>query len=361
MNASLKTVAAGAAFAVVVATARGANGSRPRAPSRCPRRSRAPPHGASTANWITNGGNLFNQRYSPLTLLDRDNVKDLKALWRTSMGTGANPNNSGQAQILHHEGTLYVINGANDVFALDVDTGRHPLDLSWQPRSARGRADGPLEPRRHDGRGQDLRRLERRAARRARSAHRRGRLVGRRRALAGRLQHHQRAAVLRRHGHHGFLRRRDGEPRQGQGLQRQDGKPLWTFNTIPGPGEFGHDTWPKDSNAWQFGGAPVWQTPAVDPELGLVYFSTGNPGPELHGGVRPGDNLFSVSIVAVEARTGRYRWHFQQVHHDIWDYDSPNPVVLFDAPVNGVHAQGRSCRSRRRAGPTSSIARPASR
>jgi alcohol dehydrogenase (cytochrome c) len=65
-------------------------------------------------------------------------------------------------------------------------------------------------------------------------------------------------------------------------------------------------------------------------------FSTGNPGPDLHGGVRPGDNLFSVSIVAVEAHTGKYRWHFQQVHHDIWDYDSPNPVVLFDAPVNGV-------------------------
>ena len=76
-----------------------------------------------TKDWITNGGNVFNQRYSPLTLLDRDNVKDLKALWRTGMGTGAASNNSGQAQILHHEGTLFVINGANDVFALDVDTG----------------------------------------------------------------------------------------------------------------------------------------------------------------------------------------------------------------------------------------------
>ncbi|HSC15525.1 MAG TPA: c-type cytochrome, partial [Gammaproteobacteria bacterium] len=110
--------------------------------------------------------------------------------------------------------------------------------------------------------------------------------------------------------------------------------------TIPGPGEFGHDTWPADSTAWQFGGAPVWQTPAVDPELDLVYFSTGNPGPDLHGGVRPGDNLFSVSIVAVDAHTGKYRWHFQQVHHDIWDYDSPNPVVLFDAPVNGRMRKG---------------------
>ena len=79
----------------------------------------APPRG----NWVTNGGNTFNQRYSPLTQLNRDTVKDLKALWRTSMGSGANPNNSGQAQILHYDGTLYVINGANDVFAIDVDTG----------------------------------------------------------------------------------------------------------------------------------------------------------------------------------------------------------------------------------------------
>ena len=63
---------------------------------------------------------------------------------------------------------------------------------------------------------------------------------------------------------------------------------------------------------------------------GLLYFSTGNPGPDFNGSVRAGDNLFSVSMVAVEARTGKYRWHFQQVHHDLWDYDSPNPVILFD-------------------------------
>src|SRR5690606_36571770 len=91
------------------------------------------------------------------------------------------------------------------------------------------------------------------------------------------------------------------------------GELVWTFYTIPGPGEIGHDTWPSYNDTWKYGGAAVWQTPAVDPELGLVYFSTGNPGPDLNGSVRPGDNLFSVSIVAVDARTGEYRWHFQQV------------------------------------------------
>ena len=234
-----------------------------------------------TTDWITNGGNVFNQRYSPLTLLDRDNVKDLKALWRTSMGTGADPNNSGQAQILHHEGTLYVINGANDVFALDVDTGAilwtyrgNPDPRAGVPmgRSSRGVAmgEGKIFVGQNDA---QLVALDQRT----------GEVVwsDRGRALAGRLQHHERAAVLRRHGHHRLLGRRDGEPRPVKAFEREDGKLVWTFYTVPGPGEFGHDTWPQDSDAWQFGGAPVWQTPAVDPELGLVYFSTGNPGPDL--------------------------------------------------------------------------------
>jgi alcohol dehydrogenase (cytochrome c) len=115
---------------------------------------------------------------------------------------------------------------------------------------------------------------------------------------------------------------------------------LWTFYTIPAPGEFGADTWQSDNEYWKYGGAPVWQTPAVDPELGLLYFSTGNAGPDYAGWERGGDNLFTASIVAIEAKTGKYRWHFQQVHHDIWDYDSPNPVVLFDAPYKGVMRKG---------------------
>ena len=121
---------------------------------------------------------------------------------------------------------------------------------------------------------------------------------------------------------------------------RESGKLVWTFYTVPGPGEFGHDTWPQDNDLWMHGGASVWQTPAVDPELGLIFFSTGNPGPDYNGGVRAGDNLFSASIVALDAKTGEYRWHFQQVHHDIWDYDGPSPVVLFDLELNGAQRKG---------------------
>ena len=115
----------------------------------------------------------------------------------------------------------------------------------------------------------------------------------------------------------------------------KDGRLVWTFYTIPGPGEPGHETWPKGSDAWKYGGASVWQTPAIDPELGLVYFSTGNAGPDYNGAVRAGDNLYAVSMVAVDLKTGKYRWHFQQVHHDIWDYDAVNPVILMDVNVGG--------------------------
>jgi alcohol dehydrogenase (cytochrome c) len=291
-------------------------------------------------NWVTNGGNVFNQRYSPLTLLDRDNVKDLKALWRTSMGSGALPNNSGQAQILHYEGVLYVINGANDVFAMDVDTGAilwtyrgNPDPRSGVPmgRSSRGVAmgEGKIFVGQLDAK---LLALDQRT----------GEVIWSIEAERWQNGFSITSAPVYYDGMviTGFSGGEMASRGRVKAFSAKDGKLVWQFNTVPGPGEFGHDTWPQDSTAWQFGGAPVWQTPAVDPDLGLVYFSTGNPGPDLHGGVRPGDNLFSVSIVAVEARTGKYRWHFQQVHHDIWDYDSPNPVVLFDAPVNGRLRKG---------------------
>jgi alcohol dehydrogenase (cytochrome c) len=104
-----------------------------------------------TDGWITNGGNVFNQRYSPLTQINRGNVANLKRLWGTAMGTGGAQNNSGQAQILAYEGVLYVINGANDVFAMDVDTGAilwtyhgnpDPQSGSFISRSSRGVAIG---------------------------------------------------------------------------------------------------------------------------------------------------------------------------------------------------------------------------
>ena len=110
---------------------------------------------------------------------------------------------------------------------------------------------------------------------------------------------------------------------------------MWRFYTIPGPGETGHDTWPQNNDAWKDGGAPVWQTPSVDPELGTLYFSTGNAGPDNNGSSRAGDNLFTASIVALDVKTGKLKWRYQMVHHDIWDYDAPSPTILFDAEMDG--------------------------
>src|SRR5690606_7278256 len=120
----------------------------------------------------------------------------------------------------------------------------------------------------------------------------------------------------------------------------ETGDLVWRFWTIPGPGELGHETWPEDIDVWKYGGAAVWQTPSVDSELGMIYFGTSNPGPVHQGAMRPGDNLFTSSIVALDAKTGEYRWHFQLVRHDIWDYDASNPTVLFDIEIDGVVRRG---------------------
>src|SRR5256885_17001657 len=88
------------------------------------------------------------------------------------------------------------------------------------------------------------------------------------------------------------------------------------------------------------GGATIWNTPALDPDLGLVYFVTGNCGPDYDGAMRESDNLYCDSMMALKAKTGEYVWHFQQVHHDIWEYDAVGPVVLFDTYIAGKHRTG---------------------
>jgi alcohol dehydrogenase (cytochrome c) len=296
----------------------------------------APPGNA----WITNGGTLYNQRYSPLTLLDRSNVAGLKALWRTGMTSGVTPGHAGQAQILAFEGVLYVANGANDVFAMDVDTGRILWTFKGNPdlragspigRASRGVAlgDGKVFVSQADAK---LSALDQRT----------GQVIWSIQAERWQDGYAITSAPLYYDGLviTGFNGGEMGTRGRIKAYEAKTGRLVWTFFTVPGPGEVGHETWPQDTDAWTRGGAPIWQTPALDPALGLLYFSTGNPGPDLNGSVRAGDNLFSNSIVAIEAKTGRYRWHFQQVHHDIWDYDSPNPVVLFDAPFDGRLRKG---------------------
>jgi glucose dehydrogenase len=119
-----------------------------------------------------------------------------------------------------------------------------------------------------------------------------------------------------------------------QAFDARTGRHLWTFHTIPRAGEFGNETWENDS--WRFvGNVNVWAPLTADPELNLVYLPTDAPTNDYFGGFRPGNNLFGSSLVAVDIRTGQRRWHFQMIHHDIWDWDLPVSGILVDLTVNG--------------------------
>ena len=112
------------------------------------------------------------------------------------------------------------------------------------------------------------------------------------------------------------------------------GKRLWIFKTIPSPGEFGNDTWLNDS--WSYtGNTGVWGQMTVDEEAGLVYLPVEMPTNDYYGGHRPGNNLFGSSIVAADLKTGQRKWHYQFIHHDIWDWDTPCAPILADITVNG--------------------------
>ena len=119
-----------------------------------------------------------------------------------------------------------------------------------------------------------------------------------------------------------------------RGFDARTGKRLWIFHTLPGPGEFGNDTWLNDS--WQYtGNTGVWAQVTVDEELGIVYLPVEMPTGDYYGGHRHGDNLFADSLVALDLHTGERIWHFQTVHHDMWDWDLPCAPILADIVVDG--------------------------
>lgn len=295
------------------------------------------PSGVAAApdkNWDTYGGNISNWRHSSLTQINTANVKDLKGAWTFHANYG-NKASSFESTPIVVDGVMYVTSGRDDVWALNAKNGSpaweyHPnIDTDKQPLCCgvvnRGVAvgDGKVFLGQVDGK-----------------------LVALDQKTGGKLWE-----VMVGDPSKGFSETmaplyRDGLVYIGMSgaeyetrghvtaYNSKDGSMAWRWYTIPGPGEPGSDTWPK-GDAYLHGGGSMWMTPALDPQLGLLYLAVGNPGPDLDGGVRAGDNLYTESLVALNAKTGKHVWHFQEIHHDIWDYDAVSPVVLFDGLVNG--------------------------
>jgi quinohemoprotein ethanol dehydrogenase len=294
------------------------------------------------ANWVTNGGSTTNNRFSSLNQIDVSNVGELKGVFRTHLrGSALAAKYSGESQPLVYNGVIYVSTGADDVFAVSATTG----NILWEYQAHlnqkistvccgwlnRGVAigDGRVYLGQLDGKVVALDQATGKVAWSKQLVRWQGgqTITGSPLYMDGRLYI---GVVGADFGTRGRL----------QALDAKDGREIWRFYTIPDPGMPGSETWPKGSNAYLRGGGAVWSTPAYDAKLGLLYITTGNAGDDWFGGHRAGKNLYSSSIVAVDAKTGKVRWGFQEVHHDIWDYDTPSPAVLFDVKSGGTAVPG---------------------
>jgi alcohol dehydrogenase (cytochrome c) len=293
-------------------------------------------------DWVTNGGNLTNQRYSTLKQIDTNNVKQLKGAWMTRLkGSGFGGKYSGEATPLVKDGIMYVVTGNDDVFALNAKTG----EMLWERWSG---IDQKISTvccgwlNRGLAMGEGMLFLGQLDANLVALDIKTGKEVWKTPIEDWHNGYGVTSAPLYYEGivYSGNTGGEFGVRSRLTALDAKTGNILWRWYALPGPGEVGSNTWPAGTDHAMRGGASIWNTPALDPQLGLIFFATGNCGPDYDGSMREGDNLFCASIVALKAKTGEYVWHFQQVHHDIWDYDAASPVVLFDTVIDGQPRKG---------------------
>ncbi|MBI4589844.1 MAG: PQQ-binding-like beta-propeller repeat protein, partial [Candidatus Rokubacteria bacterium] len=339
-------------------------------------------------DWPTYGGSFSNQRFSQLNQVTTGNVKTLRVKWTFPVPGAGVPDNSLQTTPLVVRGSdaglpasdavMFVTSPQNCVFALDAGTGQQIWDFCAPLRSplkrccsssnrgaAIGRVEvaaGIFEPRVYlttlDARlwGLDSATGQPKADfgdglgppgsvtvadnREGFSLTMAPLFVPKANIPPGGVASGKDIVIVGTSGGEfearGFVTAYDA----------RTGGILWRFFTIPAPGEFGSDTWPAIlppdpfANPFRRGGGAVWMAPAYDPATGWLFIAVGNPAPNLDGTHRAGDNLFTDSIVALDVRTGERVWHFQQVHHDLWDYDPASPPLLFD--VGGTPAVGQA-------------------
>jgi alcohol dehydrogenase (cytochrome c) len=293
-------------------------------------------------DWVTNGGNLTNQRYSTLKQIDTSNVKQLKGAWMTRLkGSGFGGKYSFEATPLVKDGVMYIVTGNDDVFALNAKTG----EFLWERWSG---IDQKLTSvccgwdNRGLAMGEGMLFLGQLDANVVALDIKTGKEVWKTPIEVWQNGYGITSAPLYCDGivYSGITGGEYGVRGRLTALDAKTGKILWRWYTLPAPGDVGGDSWPAGTDHYLHGGATIWNTPALDPQLGLVYFSVGNCGPDYDGAPREGDNLFCASVVAVKAKTGEYAWHFQEVHHDIWDYDAASPALLFDTVINGQPRKG---------------------
>ena len=280
-------------------------------------------------DWSSVGGDWSSSRYSALTDITTDTVDRLGGAWVTRLEGGA----SSRATPVVKDGVLYLTAGAS-VFAIDARTG----ETVWRWQSASAEA-GRVPSWQGVGLGAGLIFVGLRSAEVAALRQDTGEIVWTERvgSVPPQIGESVTTAPLFARGQV-FVGLANGDA-GGQGriiaLDAATGEQRWTFFIVPRPGEFGHDTWPQDSDVWTLGGGGVWLNGTVDPDLGMVYFATGNPVPMFGGEIRQGDNLFTASILALDMETGDRRWHYQVVRHDLWDADIATPLLLYEAEVEG--------------------------
>ena len=285
-------------------------------------------------NWLTYGGGFNSQRYSTLSQINPDNVKNLQLEWAFQ----ARSTEKFEATPLVVDGTMYVTQAPNDVVALDAVTGQIKWLYSYSP----SRESRPCCGRVNRGvaiSGNTLFMATIDAHLVAINASD-GKLLWDKEVAkpeAGYALTHAPLIVKDEvivgtaggeFGIRGFI----------AAFNAKDGKEAWRFYTIPAKGEPGNETWKDDT--WQHGGASVWVTGSYDPDLNLTYWGIGNPGPDWNGDKRPGDNLYSDCVVALDADTGKLKWYFQFTPHDDFDYDSVQVPVL--ANINWTDKNGRT-------------------
>jgi len=287
---------------------------------------------AEPANWLTYSGTYLSQRYTTLDQITRNNVDDLELKWVFQ----AQSLEAFEATPLVVDGIMYLTEAPNTAIALDASTGRifwrNQYDPSAESRPCCGRVNRGLALM-----GNTLFMATIDAELIALDATT-GETLWQETVADPSLGYAMTLAPLAiddkvvvgvaggEYGIRGFIAAYDVA----------SGEEVWRFYTIPGPGEPGHETWEGGGDAWMHGGASVWLTGSYDPELNLTYWGIGNPGPDWNPAQRPGDNLYSDSVVALDADTGELAWHFQFTPNDDYDYDSVQIPVLVDLQTDDI-------------------------